>query len=158
MLADRLRRAVSQVRPPGKNQNARLAVGDFEYKTTELEMGDLSGNRFSIVLRNICKDQDVEASLRSLKDNGFINYYGLQRFGNSSFVKTSDVGLALIKSDWMRAIELILRPRVNEKPWVARARNHWWMYRHAADAFMCLGSGSDTHSIEGALLNGTYYA
>ena len=60
MLADRLRRAVSQVRPPGKNQNARLAVGDFEYKTTELEMGDLSGNRFSIVLRqalflcNIC--------------------------------------------------------------------------------------------------------
>ena len=158
MMAERLKKAIKHVRPIGKNVNksvlARIAVGDFEYKTTELEMGDLSGNRFSIVLRNICKEEDVDTALQSLKDNGFINYYGLQRFGNSSTVKTSDVGLALIKSDWKGAIEMILRPRVNEKPWVARARNHWWMYRHAADAFMCLGNSAETHSIEGALLNG----
>ena len=61
----------------------------------------------------------------------------------------------VLVQDWNRAIELILRPRVNEKPWVARARNHWWMYRHAGDALMCLGGGPDTHSIEGTLLRGT---
>ena len=51
--------------------------------------------------------------MNSLK-NGFINYFGHQRFGTDSTVKTSDIGLALVKNQWESAIELILKPRPNE--------------------------------------------
>ena len=39
-----------------------------------------------------------------LKENGFINYFGQQRFGTDSSIKTSDIGLALIKEKWQEAI------------------------------------------------------
>ena len=51
--------------------------------------------------------------MNSLK-NGFINYFGHQRFGTDSTVKTSDIGLALVKNQWESAVELILKPRPNE--------------------------------------------
>ena len=73
-------------------------------------MGDLNGNRFTIVLRNLSMntlsgpedvlrpmDQKVDKAVHNLKHNGFINYFGLQRFGNMFFPKTSDVGLAMVK-------------------------------------------------------------
>ena len=37
--------------------------------------------------------------MESLKENGFLNYFGLQRFG-TSIVKTSEIGAALIKEEW----------------------------------------------------------
>lgn len=56
---------------------------------------------FRIALRHIVHPEiDVELSLQSLKENGFINYYGLQRFGNNSTVPTHQVGLALIKAKY----------------------------------------------------------
>ena len=60
-------------------------------------LGDLTGNRFTLTLRNITADKGVvEAALGSLKNKGFINYFGLQRFG-TGIVPTSDVGRAMIK-------------------------------------------------------------
>ena len=41
----------------------------------------------------------VAAFQDGLRETGFVNYFGLQRFGTSS-VKTSDVGLDLIRQDW----------------------------------------------------------
>lgn len=56
---------------------------------------------FRIALRHITHNEsDIELSLQSLKENGFINYYGLQRFGNNSTVPTHQVGLALIKGQF----------------------------------------------------------
>mgnify|MGYP003387173539 CR=1 FL=1 len=47
-----------------------------------LQLGKLRGNRFEIVLREVsCEAGLVEASCRALAERGFINYYGLQRFG-----------------------------------------------------------------------------
>jgi tRNA(Glu) U13 pseudouridine synthase TruD len=51
----------------------------------------------------------VDKALANLRDNGFINYFGQQRFGVESTIKTSDIGLALIKSQWQEAIELIMK-------------------------------------------------
>ena len=42
-----------------------------------------------------------------LKENGFINYFGQQRFGTDSNIKTSDIGLALIKEKWQEAIGIV---------------------------------------------------
>lgn len=48
----------------------------------------------------------------------------MQRFGTAS-VPTHAVGLALLRSDWKRAVDLILRPRPGEDPSVEVARRAW---------------------------------
>ena len=49
---------------------------------------------------------------------------GMQRFGTSS-IPTHSIGLALLKSDWQRAVELLLRPRPGENPDCEAARRAW---------------------------------
>ena len=62
----------------------KVHVGNFEFKKVPLKLGDLKGNTFVVVLRNVDgSDEQIEAGMSSLKDIGFINYYGLQRFGSS---------------------------------------------------------------------------
>lgn len=48
----------------------------------------------------------------------------MQRFGTAS-VPTHSIGLALLKSDWQRAIDLILQRRPGEHPDVLAAREAW---------------------------------
>lgn len=48
----------------------------------KLRPGDLQGNRFRIVLREVSGDRDaVEANLKALASQGVPNYFGAQRFG-----------------------------------------------------------------------------
>lgn len=128
-----------------------------------LKLGDLSGNRFGIVLRNLTlpssggngtdngaengakngaggqqdastdeaskkEAEDAEAAVAEagaklketvdrrcawVKERGFINYFGLQRFGSGG-APTSEVGLAMLKEDWAGAVRLIMTPRMGE--------------------------------------------
>lgn len=69
-----------------------LCVGNFRYCKEPLKLGSLSGNQFIVTLRNVTGDHStIEESLESLKVNGFINYFGLQRFGTTS-VPTHKIG------------------------------------------------------------------
>ncbi|KAF8425283.1 putative pseudouridine synthase TruD/Pus7 [Tirmania nivea] len=102
-------------------------VGDFEWKMTGLELGDLKGNEFLITLRDITPTDTIagewasltieeqESRLRKivgpamdgLGKNGFINYYGLQRFG--TFARgTHDVGVKMLRMDWKGAVDEIM--------------------------------------------------
>lgn len=48
----------------------------------KLRPGDLQGNRFRIVLRDVSGDRDaIEANLRAVAAQGAPNYFGAQRFG-----------------------------------------------------------------------------
>lgn len=48
----------------------------------KLRPGDLQGNRFRIVLRDVTGDRDaIEANLRAVASHGVPNYFGAQRFG-----------------------------------------------------------------------------
>ena len=70
-----------------------MCVGNFKYCREPLKLGSLSGNHFIITLRNVVGDHDMIAkSLESLKLDGFINYFGLQRFGTTS-VPTHKIGV-----------------------------------------------------------------
>jgi tRNA pseudouridine13 synthase len=51
----------------------------------------------------------------------------MQRFGTAA-VPTHAIGLALLKSDWHRAIALILQMRPGEHPDVAAAREAWLVH------------------------------
>lgn len=49
----------------------------------KLRPGDLLGNRFRIVLRDVRGDRDaIEANLRAIASQGVPNYFGAQRFGH----------------------------------------------------------------------------
>jgi tRNA pseudouridine13 synthase len=52
----------------------------------------------------------LEESLQSLKNNGYLNYFGMQRFGTSS-VMTHTIGCAIMKKQYEEASNLILNPR-----------------------------------------------
>jgi tRNA pseudouridine13 synthase len=45
-----------------------------------------AGNQFQITLRELkeATREQIEAAAAALKEGGFINYYGLQRFGSGS--------------------------------------------------------------------------
>ncbi|PGH30122.1 tRNA pseudouridine13 synthase [[Emmonsia] crescens] len=99
------------------------AVGDFEYRTDRLELGDLNGNEFIITLRDcqfpfdpkeeglpnaVSKATEiVSQSLHDLRERGYFNYYGLQRFGTFS-TRTDTVGLKMLQGDFKGACECIL--------------------------------------------------
>ncbi|CAD7703369.1 unnamed protein product [Ostreobium quekettii] len=92
--------------------NARLLglkVGNFSFADDNLYLGQLAGNQFEIVLRNVegVDDQMVRQLRESLRTRGFINYFGLQRFGSK--VPTHRIGLELLKGDWCEAAALILQ-------------------------------------------------
>jgi len=49
----------------------------------KLRPGDLQGNRFRIVLRDVTGDRDaIEANLKAVASHGAPNYFGAQRFGH----------------------------------------------------------------------------
>lgn len=66
----------------------------------------------------------IDSAIRTLKEQGFINYYGMQRFGNST-VQTHVIGLALLKGDWKEASRLILSEKSGDSEDVIAARRAW---------------------------------
>eukprot|EP00899_Mesostigma_viride_P015275 jgi/Mesvir1/23749/Mv25773-RA.2 len=99
-----------------------MKVGNFKYVPAGLGLGDLKGNRFTIVLRRLEVESEdiVAAAVTALKETGFINYYGLQRFGNYA-VPTHRIGAALARGEWAAAIDLILQGKASDSPDIARA-------------------------------------
>lgn len=128
-------------------------VGNFTYKNTPLQLGDLNGNRFQIVLRSVDASEElINQSMDSLKTYGFINYYGLQRFGNCMAIPTFEVGKAMLKMNWKAACELILKPRQSEPGYMQKMRSYWWKTRNARGALNMLAKWN--RSIEARLLLG----
>lgn len=93
-----------------------LFVGNFKFDRSPLKLGMLHGNRFTIVLRNVTgAAEKIEEAMISLRDDGFINYFGLQRFGTVADIPTHEIGKALLQGNWKEAIQLIMKPREGEQ-------------------------------------------
>lgn len=116
-------------------------------------MGDLQGNEFRIVLRDVPNPrEEIDQAMHALQARGFLNYFGMQRFGKKGVMsrcpfgpltqgqaRTHEIGIALLRSDWAAATELIMRPREGESadvgiyalgaakltPQVTEARRKW---------------------------------
>jgi tRNA pseudouridine13 synthase len=94
--------------------NQNMVVTDYEYADAPIALGDLYGNRFSITLRLTkelpLKDEwELMRNIESLRQSGFINYFGLQRFGVNSRVKTYEIGRELVRQNWEEAYKSIIR-------------------------------------------------
>lgn len=97
--------------------------GPWEYKKQGLELGMLSGNEFLLTLRDASFDGEevgwsvdqrleharhaAESAAQSLNATGYLNYYGLQRFGTYS-TGTHIVGMKMLKGDLEGAVDSIL--------------------------------------------------
>ena len=93
-----------------------IRVGDFEYCKEALRLGQLSGNRFEIILRSISGSVDeVLSSCAKLANSGFINYFGLQRFGRMD-TQSHLMGLNIIKGNWKELLDMIFSPNCDKEP------------------------------------------
>lgn len=133
-----------------------IHIGNITFKNEPLKLGQLSGNRFRIALRNVTADDKVvNEAMESLKNNGFINYYGLQRFGNDKVVPTFEIGIKLLQGKWKEACDLILKPRPSEDPSsdVAQAKQ---VYKDTSNAELASKAFSRSYNkcVESKLLIG----
>ena len=120
-----------------KMTGMRMKVSHLQSVQGPLRFGDLSGNRFTIILRN-CQYEEQEQEglsnsssqsllIQSLIQNGFINYYGLQRFGRGGGEFSTDaIGRALLSGNFKAACSMILDPRPGESnKSISAARAIW---------------------------------
>jgi len=99
-----------------------IKVGDFSYAKNPIQLGQHGGNDFVIVVKNIeltrgsnCSlehrlrmtENCVQSALDHVLEHGFINYFGLQRFGTHT-IGTQEIGMKILKGDYKGAIDAIL--------------------------------------------------
>lgn len=125
--------------PIGKTlRNAK--IGNYSYEPRGLELGELMGNEFVITLRD-CQFQlgermdteehtrkaieDVKKAAKHVSQKGFLNYFGLQRFGTFS-TRTDTIGKKMLQGDFKGAVEAILsyHPAALEAAQDASSKDH----------------------------------
>ncbi|XP_068416115.1 pseudouridylate synthase PUS7L isoform X2 [Eschrichtius robustus] len=113
-------------------EKKRMNVFNIRSVDDSLRLGQLKGNHFDIVIRNLKNQINDSANLRerileaveNVKNKGFVNYYGPQRFGMGRKVHTDQIGLALLKSEMVKAVKLFLTPEDLDDP-VNRAKKYF---------------------------------
>lgn len=68
--------------------------------------------------------EEIDAHLTGVRSTGFVNFYGMQRFGTST-VPTHVTGLFILQSKWGEAVDSILSLREGEHPDCVRGRLAW---------------------------------
>ncbi|KAM4748582.1 pseudouridylate synthase PUS7L [Rhinophrynus dorsalis] len=90
-----------------------------------LHLGHLAGNHFSIIVRDIKThnnsssssiQEKIEEAVHNVKNKGFLNYYGPQRFGKVQNGQSHEIGLALLKDEMENAVKLLFTPDALEDP------------------------------------------
>ena len=137
-----------------KMTGMRMKVSHLRSVPGPLRFGDLSGNRFTIILRNCRYEGETEtisSVIEGIGRTGFINYYGLQRFGRGGGeVSTDSIGRALLSGNFQVACSMILDPRPEESnKSIAAARAIW---KETGDASKALDAFPYRCSAERAIL------
>lgn len=104
------------------SQLSFLKMGDYKYSKYPIQLGDHGGNEFKITVKNVSVSrghgcslkrrvqmtkQAVGAAVSEMAQYGFINYFGLQRFG-THFVGTHELGKMVLMEDYEAVIDGIL--------------------------------------------------
>lgn len=102
-----------------------ISTGDYEYRDEGIHLGQLLGNEFVITLKN-CKvmeegndsskpvseqlellKSNVASSLEHMAKNGWINYFGHQRFGTHQ-IGTHEIGKLILSDKYEEAVDALL--------------------------------------------------
>jgi len=84
-----------------------------------LSLGLANGNRFSVALRFIPKeisDDQIAFQVNRIIKDGFINYFGMQRFGSYS-IHTHEIGRACLRQNWIEVCKMLLEqhPEIDDE-------------------------------------------
>lgn len=112
-----------------------IRYGDFEYVNAHARLGDLKGNHFSLVLRNVNEDDEtINNACNAVLKCGFLNYYGLQRFGKGG-ARSHDIGKSIFKSDWKKVCEQLFYHRAGDRDEFKQAKKYFFEkdYKRALD-------------------------
>ena len=91
-----------------KLELSRIQIRDVHYTRHPVQIGDLWGNRFTILLKDITTDCDSAlGAANQLQEKPLLNYFGVQRFGLAR-PNTHLVGKALVKRDYEGAVRAML--------------------------------------------------
>ncbi|SCU82641.1 LADA_0C06986g1_1 [Lachancea dasiensis] len=118
-----------------------VVLGGFKFEDESLSLGDLKGNEFTIAIRDVKLSSDCTVPLEKvleegcsfIKEHGFINYFGMQRFGTFS-VSTHEIGKWILLEDWKKVVDLILAEQENVLPISKEARRIWSDHQDAEAA------------------------
>lgn len=117
-----VRRQRAQQLAKCNNQLYGARIGNFKYEKQALELGENDGNQFTITLRDchfagdagldvasrlILGREIVGKAVQHLQAHGFINYFGLQRFGTFG-IGTDEIGKKILVGDFQGAVDAIL--------------------------------------------------
>uniref|UniRef100_A0A8C9HZ55 TRUD domain-containing protein n=1 Tax=Piliocolobus tephrosceles TaxID=591936 RepID=A0A8C9HZ55_9PRIM len=92
----------------------KILICNIKKINKKIELGEHSGNRFTVVLRHVENNEDyLRTRLYNIKKYGFINYFGMQRFG--IYQNTFNKGKALMSRDYKEYIKYVLDPLIFEK-------------------------------------------
>lgn len=99
------------------NRRPFIKVGNFCFKKEPITLGQLKANKFDIVIRHLVYNNEgsrsIDKAMQSISGKGFVNYFGLQRFGTRS-IQTHEIGLAILQSKWDKAVDLVLSYRFDD--------------------------------------------
>ncbi len=86
-----------------------LELSGFRYRHRHVKLGEHSGNRFRITIRNIGPDEmdGTKKRLDSVRNEGIVNYFGGQRFGSMRKVNDA-VGKHIVMGDFKQAVMTFL--------------------------------------------------
>jgi len=105
----------------------KLAIDPIEIRMVKekLRLGDLKGNQFEIGLRNLTSTSNlkkvIDEAVESMKTTGFINYFGMQRFGNFD-IMTHEMGIHLLRNDIKSVIACMLLSRTTPESYYTTMR------------------------------------
>ncbi|CAL4235030.1 unnamed protein product, partial [Meganyctiphanes norvegica] len=137
--------------------NWAMKVGNFSFHQKPIQLGQYCGNRYRLVLRKIsASDEVINKAVESFKRHGFINYYGMHRFGTSS-VSNFNIGKALLQGSWSEAINLILvisKEFYGEDYFVNMALKEYHTNGNAKEALLKLNEANKSTSLQAKLLKG----
>lgn len=123
-----------------------LITGQYSYVDKELQLGSLNGNRFGITLRQLAhateatgaEARDLAGVVREACDgvvkHGFINFFGLQRFGSGGS-PSCEIGKRMLLCDWKGAVETILLHRDGDSEDAMIAKHIYLTTKNADKAF-----------------------
>ena len=96
----------------------QMRVGNLALVPDAQYVGNLAGNRFTLRLRDVAipdtslarsPEEFVEACVENWQTRGFVNFFGMQRFGINAEAPTHAVGRALLRREYRTALDLVLR-------------------------------------------------
>jgi TruD family tRNA pseudouridine synthase len=157
-----------------------LRLGLFYNVDFVLNTGDLLGNRFEIMVRNLkqvkvdfsqettcpkevfvpCDWDHFHSMFQRVRDCGFINFYGEQRVGAPGStkevgVRAFDIGKAMLQKDYSKAIHLLMEgTSIRESDDVRRIRKAWKESNGDPSATLKAFHGQDIMPREKAVLRG----